>query len=171
MRTIHTTGRTCKVLVDGANLRQPMYDAGYDGVDADALRRWAGAYGRPTIHWFQGRGLSTDPFFNRLRVSGIKVHTKSPKRLPNGQLKADMDAELIVTALTTADTDTVVLISGDGDFEPLITELERRGTRIVVVANPDYLAPELSQHAEPEDLISLDALLADCGFTRWTSAA
>lgn len=168
--TTITAAGTCHVLVDGANLRGPMYAAGYHGVDAEELRRWASAYGRPAIDWFQGRSERTDGFFNRLRSAGIKVHTKHPKVLPDGRRKADMDAELVVTALTAQPADTVILISGDGDFEPLVAELARRGARIVVVADPDYLAPELAQHADPDDLISLTSLLAACGFRRWEAA-
>lgn len=164
------TSQTCTVLIDGANTWLPTKTAGYDGIDADRLRPWASAYGRATLHWFQGHGPNTQGFFNRLRGAGVKVHAKVPKRLPNGQLKADMDPELIVTALSLPFADTVVLVSGDSDFEALVLELQRRGSRVVVVANWDHLAPELVQHVDPEDLVSLDAFLAECGYLRWDAA-
>lgn len=165
-----TAAGTCRVLVDADNAWRPTLAASYHGIDPDLLRQWAQAYGRPELHWFQARRPNITRFFNRVRSAGIQVHTKDPKELPGGKRKGDMDGEIFVTALSAEPVDTVILVSGDGDFEPLVVELARRGVRIVVVAGRDYLAPELAQHVDPDDLIDLEAFLAICGYRRWEAA-
>src|SRR5437660_446887 len=115
------------VLVDGANLRGSLPGTGWDRIDARRFREWASGYGHPTIEWFQGSYPGTAGFFCHLRAAGIRVRTRVPKVLPDGRRKADMDVDLALAAVDDAGRySTVVLISGDGDFGPLIARLVER---------------------------------------------
>lgn len=168
---IRAAGRVL-VAVDGANLRGSLQYTDYDRIDAEGLRTWARAYGRPSIEWFQGAYTGNEAFLQVLRSRSIRVHAPQPKKLPGGQLKCDLDVLITVSILRQVDAfDTVVLFSGDGDFEPLVIELQRRQVRVVIVGKWGTLAPELVQHLPEEDLVSLDDALRSFGRLRTRDAA
>ena len=161
------------VLVDGANLRGSLPGTGWDRIDARRLRQWAGAYGHPTVDWFQGSYPGTAGFFSHLRAAGIRVHTRTPKLFADGRRKADMDLDLALAAVDDAGRfDTVVLISGDGDFGPLVARLVERGVRVVVVATRRCLGPELLEHLDDpdDDFVELEQALESFGQRRPSAA-
>jgi uncharacterized LabA/DUF88 family protein len=166
--TIRTNGRVL-VVIDGDNLRHQLRGI---RIDIGLLRDWATAYGWPEIHWYQGEHPRAAAFLQVLRTRGVRVHTRAPKLLPDGRRKCDLDVALAVGTLEAAQRcDTVVLVSGDGDFEPLVTTLLRRGLRVVVVSDEAAAAPELRQHLDPHDFVALDAVVAACGLSGRGEAA
>ncbi|MBI3888370.1 NYN domain-containing protein [Candidatus Nomurabacteria bacterium] len=63
-------------------------------------------------------------FFEALAKQGIETKTKDLQIFAGGAKKADWDVGIAVDAITMAPKlDTVVLVSGDGDFVPLIEYL------------------------------------------------
>ncbi len=69
-----------------------------------------------------------------LSFQGWRVITKLARRQPSGALKANMDMEIAIELLQTSDSiDEVVLITGDGDFVPLVDLLSKKGKRIWVI--------------------------------------
>ncbi|NPA80964.1 MAG: NYN domain-containing protein [Thermotogae bacterium] len=69
-----------------------------------------------------------------LSFQGWRVITKMARRQPSGTLKANMDMEMAIELLQTSDyLDEVVLITGDGDFIPLIDLLSKKGKRVWVI--------------------------------------
>lgn len=63
-------------------------------------------------------------FFEALAKQGIETKTKDLQIFAGGTKKADWDVGIAVDAITMAPKlDTVVLVSGDGDFVPLIEYL------------------------------------------------
>src|SRR5574343_946268 len=64
-------------------------------------------------------------FFEALAKIGIETKTKDLQIFPGGSKKADWDVGLAVDAIKLAPKlDTVILISGDGDFVPLVEYLQ-----------------------------------------------
>lgn len=64
-------------------------------------------------------------FFEALTKSGIETKTKNLQIFAGGTKKADWDVGLAVDAITLAPKlDTVILVSGDGDFVPLVQYLK-----------------------------------------------
>jgi len=64
-------------------------------------------------------------FFEALAKQGIETKTKDLQIFAGGSKKADWDVGLAVDAITMAPKlDTVVIISGDGDFIPLVEYLK-----------------------------------------------
>ena len=64
-------------------------------------------------------------FFEALTKQGIETKTKDLQIFTGGMKKADWDVGLAVDAITMAPKlDTVVLVSGDGDFVPLVEYLK-----------------------------------------------
>ena len=75
------------------------------------------------------------PFFDALIKEGIETRVKDLQEFYGGAKKADWDVGMAIDAVRTADmVDAVVIVSGDGDFLPLLDYLKGRGRRVEVVA-------------------------------------
>lgn len=73
---------------------------------------------------------------------GYLVHTKLGTIVGDGY-RCNLDVELTMEVMRTAELvkpDIIVLISGDKDFLPVMTELRRRGIRVEVAALPSVNA-------------------------------
>jgi uncharacterized LabA/DUF88 family protein len=76
-------------------------------------------------------------FLHALAFMGYRVVAKPFKRMPDGNIKASMDIEMALEILSMAPhLDEVVLVTGDGDFAPLVDTLSRMG-KVVKVIGPD----------------------------------
>lgn len=65
-------------------------------------------------------------FFEALEKIGIEMRLKELQIFSGGAKKADWDVGLAVDAITAAPkVDTVVLVTGDGDFVPLVEYLKQ----------------------------------------------
>ena len=107
-----------------------------------------------------------------MRSNGIRVHTRdSVKGMVRDQVTGEekvlwsgnMDAEIIVCALEECRrADHIILVSGDGDFVPMVKACQRRGQKFTVVSShttkPSYLSRDLAnttdgyinlEHLEP----------------------
>lgn len=64
-------------------------------------------------------------FFESLRKSGFELRLKDLQIYPGGMKKADWDVGLAVDAIRMAvSLDVVILVTGDGDFVPLVEYLK-----------------------------------------------
>jgi uncharacterized LabA/DUF88 family protein len=74
-------------------------------------------------------------FFEALEKLGIETKTKDLQIFAGGSKKADWDVGLAVDAIKMASRlDSVVIISGDGDFIPLVEYLQTMGVQVEVVS-------------------------------------
>jgi uncharacterized LabA/DUF88 family protein len=75
-------------------------------------------------------------FFEALTKLGIETKTKDLQIFYGGAKKADWDVGLAVDAIRLAPkVDTIVLATGDGDFEPLVNFLkEHFGVQVEVIS-------------------------------------
>ena len=74
-------------------------------------------------------------FFEALSKLGIETKTKDLQIFPGGAKKADWDVGLAVDAIKMSPRlDSVVIISGDGDFTPLVEYLQTNGVQVEVVS-------------------------------------
>jgi uncharacterized LabA/DUF88 family protein len=163
------------LFIDGANLYTTAKALGF-GID----------YGR-LLKEFQSRGtlvrafyyttiiedpenLSIRPLLDWLDYNGNTVVTKVAKEYfdANGRrkIKGSMNIELTVDAMELAERiDEMVLVSGHGDFRPLVEAMQRRGVRVTVISTissqPPMIADELRRQADIfTDLIELRPLIA-----------
>ncbi|MFN4111420.1 MAG: NYN domain-containing protein [Ignavibacteria bacterium] len=83
-------------------------------------------------------------FINHLGLLGYRVVSKPLKKLPDGSTKANMDLEMAMEVMNQAPyLDEIVLITGDGDFTPLVNYLCSLG-KFVRIIGPDVLtSPDL----------------------------
>ena len=74
-------------------------------------------------------------FFEALTKLGIETKTKDLQIFHTGTKKGDWDVGLTVDAIKMAPRlDSVVIISGDGDFIPLVEYLQTMGVQVEVVS-------------------------------------
>jgi len=66
-----------------------------------------------------------EAFFEALEKSGIEVISKDIQVFSSGAKKADWDVGIAVDAIRMADMfDVMILVSGDGDFTPLVKYMQ-----------------------------------------------
>ena len=74
-------------------------------------------------------------FFEALTKLGIETKTKDLQIFAGGSKKADWDVGLAVDVIKMAPRlDSVVIVSGDGDFIPLVEYLQTIGVQVEVVS-------------------------------------
>lgn len=74
-------------------------------------------------------------FFEALTKMGIETKVKDLQVFADGAKKADWDVGLAIDAVKLApQLDTVVLVTGDGDFVPLIQYLDWHGVQVEVIS-------------------------------------
>jgi uncharacterized LabA/DUF88 family protein len=74
-------------------------------------------------------------FFEALQKSGLELRVKDLQIFPGGEKKADWDVGIAVDAIRMASfLDVIVLVTGDGDFIPLVEYLQSGLGRQVEIA-------------------------------------
>ncbi len=65
-----------------------------------------------------------ESFFEALRKTGLELRSKDLQVYPDGTKKGDWDVGIAIDAVrSSASLDAVILITGDGDFVPLVQYL------------------------------------------------
>jgi uncharacterized protein (TIGR00288 family) len=95
------------------------------------------------------------PFFEALSNMGIELKVKDLQIFPGGMKKADWDVGMTIDAVRLADLviDAIVLITGDGDFVPLVEYLKLKGLQVEVAAFGKSTSVKLKEAAD--DFIDL----------------
>lgn len=95
------------------------------------------------------------PFFDALYSMGIETREKDLQIFSSGTKKADWDVGLAVDAIRLAPSlDAVVIVSGDGDYLPLVEYLQKSsGKQVEVVAFGETASNRLIDEAD--DFIDL----------------
>lgn len=74
-------------------------------------------------------------FFGALEKSGLELKVKDLQVFAGGAKKADWDVGMAVDAISMAkQLDVVVLVTGDGDFVPLVDYLQHNGVIVEAVS-------------------------------------
>lgn len=96
-----------------------------------------------------------EPFFEAITKLGIETRVKDLQEFYDGQKKADWDVGIVIDAIRTAGSgvDAIVLVSGDGDFVPLVEYLKNQGKRTEVIAFDKTCSSQLKDIAD--DFIDL----------------
>jgi uncharacterized LabA/DUF88 family protein len=88
-------------------------------------------------------------FFEALQKLGIETKTKDLQIFSGGAKKADWDVGLAVDAIKMSPRlDSVVIVSGDGDFIPLVEYLQTIGIQVEVVSFGKSTSSKLRETAD-----------------------
>jgi len=97
----------------------------------------------------QSPEVDQTPFTDMLTRMGFIVRTKNLITRVDGTTKGDWDIGIVLDILDSADElDTVILVSGDGDFVDLVNTLKNRDVKVEVAAFPASTAVALSSVAD-----------------------
>lgn len=90
------------------------------------------------------------PFFEALTKLGIETRAKDLQEFFGGLKKADWDVGLSIDAVKTAPgVDVISLVSGDGDFVPLVEYLKiNQGKKVEVIAFGKSTSARLKETAD-----------------------
>ena len=89
------------------------------------------------------------PFFEALVKLGFETRIRDLQEFAGGQKKADWDVGIVIDAVRVAPSvDVVILISGDGDFIPLVEYLRNQGKRVEVMAFKQSASSKLIEAAD-----------------------
>ncbi|MCB9653125.1 MAG: NYN domain-containing protein [Deltaproteobacteria bacterium] len=150
------------VLLDQANIAASAQAMFRRKVDFGALlqRLTAGRRVKRAVAFVVDNGGSSfDAFCDHLRKMGWTLRIKRPRRSPDGRVKADWDMGIAMEALEVeAEVGHIVLVSGDGDFVPLVQRLKRRKVVVEVAAFHDAFSPELFAAADDAVRLGEDVL-------------
>ncbi len=99
-------------------------------------------------------------FFDALERIGFEIKAKDLQVFFGGAKKGDWDIGLAMDTIELAPKlDTIILVSGDGDFQPLVQHLRRAmGCRVEVVAFGKSASGKLVEEAD--SFLDLDASAA-----------
>ncbi len=94
-------------------------------------------------------------FFDALEKIGIETKTKNLQIFAGGAKKADWDVGLAVDAIKLAPKlDAIILVTGDGDFVPLVEYLQNVGCQVEVMSFGKATSAKLIETCD--DFIDLD---------------
>ncbi|MFH1837885.1 MAG: NYN domain-containing protein [Candidatus Kuenenbacteria bacterium] len=110
---------------------------------------------RAIAYVIKSQAIEEQGFFDALQKQGFELKVKNLQIFIGGEKKADWDVGLAVDSIKLADRlDVIVLISGDGDFCPLVTYLkENKGCQVEVIAFSETTSSKLIEMAD--DFIDL----------------
>lgn len=95
-------------------------------------------------------------FFEALSSQGFEVKMKDLQIFATGAKKGDWDVGLAIDAIKSADKlDVIILVTGDGDFIPLVLYLkENKGCQVEVMAFGKTSSAKLVEQAD--DFVDLE---------------
>jgi uncharacterized LabA/DUF88 family protein len=99
-------------------------------------------------------------FIKRMQSMGYEVKTKQLKVYYDGKKKADMDVDIAIDAVCLADkVDVICILSGDGDYVPLVHYLKSRGIKVEAMAFETCTSRSLREAVDEFYPITRDMLI------------
>lgn len=88
-------------------------------------------------------------FFDALEKLGIEIRVKDLQVFYGGAKKADWDVGIAVDGIRLSNSvDVIILMSGDGDFVPLVEYLKNTGTQVEIMAFSKSASSRLQEVAD-----------------------
>ncbi len=105
---------------------------------------------RAIAYVIRSEETNKDAFFEALENFGFEIKSKDVQVFYGGAKKGDWDIGIAMDAIELAPKlDTIVLVSGDGDFVPLVQHLQRAlGCRVEVMAFEKSASGKLIEAAD-----------------------
>lgn len=136
--TLKPKEQTVAVLIDVQNMYHSAKNLYRAKVNFSEILKLA-VSGRKLIRAFayvvKTKTGEEKPFFDALTKLGIETRVRELQEFYGGMKKADWDVGISIDAVKTAShVNTIVLVSGDGDFIQLVEYLKNQGIRVEVIA-------------------------------------
>lgn len=104
---------------------------------------------RAIAYVIRSKTLEEEKFFEALNSQGFEVKVKDLQIFAGGIKKGDWDVGLTVDAIQiAAKTDVSVIVTGDGDFVPLVRYLKFLGQKVELIAFSPSTSGRLIEEAD-----------------------
>lgn len=105
---------------------------------------------RATAYAIRTENEEETPFFEALTQQGFEVKMKDLQIFPDGSKKADWDVGIAIDAVKLSEKlDVIVIVSGDGDYLPLVSYLQHnKGCLVEVLAFRKTTSSRLVEEAD-----------------------
>ncbi len=159
MTSIKHKAQRVAIFIDGQNLYHSAKNLFKARVNFENVIKYALAGRQPVrilAYVVKSEGIEIErpavgesAFFDALQNLGVELRMKDLQIFAGGSKKADWDVGLAVDAIRLAPSvDAEVLITGDGDFIPLIEYLQGSGTQVEVMAFGKRASGKLKEIAD-----------------------
>lgn len=159
------------LVIDGDNLYKCQRDHLNWWIDPDKLKQWCSQFGEieKAIYYasvYDDVTEGREKFFRALSHMGYSLAIQKVKHITqkDGTIKdkGSMDVRMATDVCMSIDTfDMLILVSGDGDFVPVVQAIQSRGKLIRVISYHEVLARDLRELCGPSyiDLESIKELV------------
>jgi len=97
------------------------------------------------------------PFFTALTNAGIETKERDLQIFFGGAKKADWDVGIAVDAIRLSPSlDAIIIVSGDGDFIPVVEYLQNQGKQVEVIAFKETSSSKLLEKVDDFTDLSAD---------------
>jgi uncharacterized LabA/DUF88 family protein len=104
---------------------------------------------RAIAYVVQSPEVDQSGFISMLQQKGYEIRRKDLRQRSDGSAKGDWDVGMTIDIIQAVNTlDVVVLVTGDGDFVPLVNCIKNLGPRAEVVSFPHNTARDLIHCAD-----------------------
>ncbi len=104
---------------------------------------------RAIAYVIKSNNKEEETFFEALSNQGFEVKMKDLQIFPGGVKKADWDVGICIDVITlTSNLDVVVLVTGDGDYIPLIEYLKYHGHLTEIIAFGETTSANLKLYCD-----------------------
>ncbi len=156
------------MFIDAANILYSQQTLGWK-VDYKKLKQYfeeecdlKGAY------FYTGQVGANDKqkgFLEKSQSFGYRVTAKEVKRIRVGrnafEWKGNLDVELTIDVIKNlGNFDTLILLSGDSDFAPLLDTVKQAGKNAIVMSTKGHISKELLERAKYINLKKLKDVIA-----------
>jgi uncharacterized LabA/DUF88 family protein len=112
---------------------------------------------RAIAYVIKSNSVEEQSFFEALDKVGFEVKTKDLQVFAGGAKKADWDVGIAVDAISMASKlDVIVLVTGDGDFTPLVEYLQFQGHLVEAMAFGETTSARLREAVDDFQDLSTD---------------
>jgi len=145
--------------VDGQNLNLGIQELGWK-LDFQRFRVYLKEkYGVSTAYYFIGKVAGNEELYDAIKNAGYILIYKEVLTDPYGKAKGNIDAELVLQAMTEyTKYDKAVIVSGDGDFACLVSYLNNKNKLARVIVPNIYRYSALLKKAAAKRLDSMNDL-------------
>lgn len=121
--------------IDGTNLNKSLKDEGWDLHEKRFRRYLEEHYSVMKAYYFIGRLGGYEELYDNLTNKGYELIFKEAFRTPSGNIKGNVDAEIVLQAMIDYDDyDKAVIVTSDGDISCLIKYLAENSKLLCVLA-------------------------------------
>ncbi len=152
-RVIDYKGQRVGVFIDVQNLyysAKNLYGKKVNFANILRTARGERTLIRAIAYVIRAESMQEEKFFQALEAIGFEVKAKDLQVFAGGAKKGDWDIGIAMDAIETAPRlDVIVIISGDGDFVPLVEHLRRAlGCKVEVMAFGPSTSGKLKEAAD-----------------------